>query len=1074
MAVRAAGWSQAGLGGRRRSSHARRPAHGASRQVKAAAVVAPAPAGAVPFSAETARTVSEQPVSLRMDSSAEGDVVVTLECPALAAHTPVGLQLHWAVAAESGEWELPPVEAWPENSSAFGDGIAVRTPLSGDGRLCVRFAGGSGRFERLVGIIVAPGADEEWLHASDGGGDLAVALKPPDRSGAVISQRAADVECGDGMNLFRRFCMAQEALHGDVILSGSEGAAAALLAWLRLSSTRQLTWYNGHNYQGKDMAHVQESLAEAVAAASRDENMEPRGRSALRLALATLPRGGGNGDDIRMGILHIMRDHGIKEGHRPGIEDPFIEQWHQKLHSNTTSDDVHICKAYLHFLHTGNWDDFWGHLYDNAGLTRDDLANMKAGWKSDGIHGPAFHMPQLIPAFQHYLWILQQTHSGAGLHDAVTMARGQLDGDLQWNLDDLLQNIDEWWVPGKVVEIRHKLKDAWQSRDTAILDIALEEFFRGKVEAMDLGAMAPDDLCSTLELVLESGCIAGNSESLNNALALWRRVLAEPDRWSNRWALIADAALETVSFALEDELDGLCSLVQPHADRIGRAAGVSDAYLLNFGEEVVRGHPLFVMSGLLATLQPKVASAAGRPPYQIVSSGAATPLPGKVLVKNLSLLQGEDLSADPAVVLSPALGGLEDVPPGVRAVITSAPVDVLSHIAIRARNCGVLLASCGPAEWAKLLESDGTFVTPRVVDGAVVLESGAAACPVPADVAQVATPTITLEPPNLNTAEWMVGPEGYAKGVVGGKSQGLARLAAMAASAGVNVPASKALPFGTFEKVLGSVMAESQLKLALANLELAQLQSGPAEVRAMLAKVRKVVSGLGPPPQELVSAAAAAGINLAAPEVWQAVTNVWASKWTERAYLSRQACGITEDSLHMAVLLMDVLPADYSFVLHTANPLPTGDPDEVWGEVVVGMGEVLVGNEPGRAMSFTASKRDGTVSVHSLPSKPYALRASSAVSSLIARSDSNGEDLEAFAGAGLYDSVTTVPLTRVAVDYTSERLLWDDEFRNGIIQRLVGIATAVEAGAGGQPQDIEGVVVGGEVHLVQARAQQVA
>lgn len=35
------------------------------------------------------------------------------------------------------------------------------------------------------------------------------------------------------------------------------------------------------------------------------------------MALEGLPRGGGNGDDIRMGILHIMRANGIKEGHRP-------------------------------------------------------------------------------------------------------------------------------------------------------------------------------------------------------------------------------------------------------------------------------------------------------------------------------------------------------------------------------------------------------------------------------------------------------------------------------------------------------------------------------------------------------------------------------------------------------------------------------------------------------------------------------------------------------------------------------------------------------------------------------------
>ena len=35
------------------------------------------------------------------------------------------------------------------------------------------------------------------------------------------------------------------------------------------------------------------------------------------MALSALPRGGGDGDAIRMGILHIMRENGIREGHRP-------------------------------------------------------------------------------------------------------------------------------------------------------------------------------------------------------------------------------------------------------------------------------------------------------------------------------------------------------------------------------------------------------------------------------------------------------------------------------------------------------------------------------------------------------------------------------------------------------------------------------------------------------------------------------------------------------------------------------------------------------------------------------------
>ena len=33
-----------------------------------------------------------------------------------------------------------------------------------------------------------------------------------------------------------------------------------------------------------------------------------------------------------------------------GHDEPFLEQWHQKLHTNTTPDDVIICEAYLAFL----------------------------------------------------------------------------------------------------------------------------------------------------------------------------------------------------------------------------------------------------------------------------------------------------------------------------------------------------------------------------------------------------------------------------------------------------------------------------------------------------------------------------------------------------------------------------------------------------------------------------------------------------------------------------------------------------------------------------------------------------
>eukprot|EP00882_Tetradesmus_deserticola_P034421 GHRQ01039472.1.p3 GENE.GHRQ01039472.1~~GHRQ01039472.1.p3 ORF type:complete len:122 (-),score=16.40 GHRQ01039472.1:51-416(-) len=43
---------------------------------------------------------------------------------------------------------------------------------------------------------------------------------------------------------------------------------------------------------------------------------DPAVRMYARMIMRKLSRGGGNGDEIRMGILNIMRDHGIKEGSR--------------------------------------------------------------------------------------------------------------------------------------------------------------------------------------------------------------------------------------------------------------------------------------------------------------------------------------------------------------------------------------------------------------------------------------------------------------------------------------------------------------------------------------------------------------------------------------------------------------------------------------------------------------------------------------------------------------------------------------------------------------------------------------
>ena len=202
--------------------------------------------------------------------------------------------------------------------------------------------------------------------------------------------------------------------------------------------------------------------------------------------------------------------------------------------------------------------------------------------------------------------------------------------------------------------------------------------------------------------------------------------------------------------------------------------------------------------------------------------------------------------------------------------------------------------------------------------------------------------------------------------------------------------------------------------------------------------------------------------------LWDAVCGVWASKWTERAWLSRKACGIPDEDLNVAVLLMELVDAELAFVVHTANPI-TGDSDEIFGEICVGLGETLVGNAAGSALSFTMSKSTGAITVRSLPSKLYGHFAPSG-GTIIARSDSNGEDLEDFAGAGLYDSITAEPTEERVVDYASSHIVWYAVARESVIKRVAAIARKIAESRGG-PQDIEGAIVGDRIVLLQTRAQ---
>ena len=77
--------------------------------------------------------------------------------------------------------------------------------------------------------------------------------------------------------------------------------------------------------------------------------------------LSTVGRGG-NAQAVRDEILNIMHRNNIKEQNGT-----WMEQWHQKLHNNTTPDDIGICEAYVAFLKAdGDNGVYWRVLSDHG------------------------------------------------------------------------------------------------------------------------------------------------------------------------------------------------------------------------------------------------------------------------------------------------------------------------------------------------------------------------------------------------------------------------------------------------------------------------------------------------------------------------------------------------------------------------------------------------------------------------------------------------------------------------------------------------------------------------------------
>ena len=136
----------------------------------------------------------------------------------------------------------------------------------------------------------------------------------------------------------------------------------------------------------------------------------------------------------------------------------------------------------------------------------------------------------------------------------------------------------------------------------------------------------------------------------------------------------------------------------------------------------------------------------------------------------------------------------------------------------------------------------------------------------------------------------------------------------------IRLPASAALPFGSFEAALDAAPDADALRRLIAEAD-----EDPSA--AKLAAVRDAVQRMELPKQLIVelegvmtSQSLKVGGGMMEGAI-DALRRVWASKWNDRAVLSMRKAGQPHGAVQMAVLVQQLLPAKYAFVSHTRNPV---------------------------------------------------------------------------------------------------------------------------------------------------------
>ena len=541
-----------------------------------------------------------------------------------------------------------------------------------------------------------------------------------------------------------------------------------------------------------------------------------------------------------------------------------------------------------------------------------------------------------------------------------------------------------------------------------------------------------------------------------------------------------------------------------------------------FVDGVVRGaapHPLArflrpLRRAAMASASSSSSSSSSSSAERCVAAGAGT---GRLVeLDRLSpgCLAAASSSDDPAIVFAWRVTGDEDVFAAgrdVRGIISANALLPTTRLATRARQEGIpITATSSPSGRANAAraarELAGEFVTLVVTPDGVKLNRADDDERVRAtrEHREIRTMTRASIDPRVETRDATraaCAPLADASTArCGAKAAACADLLRVASrpGSGFRAPDGVVLPFGCLELCARERGVERQLAAAAAAAEAAALADDADALADACDEARAVVRGILPPP-DLAAAVSAAFADVAdddgnghhhrptgrvvvrascdaddlartcgsgvrvsvvgaransSREVAEAVRDAWTSAYAPDAVRDRVAAGRSMTNARVAVMVQAMLPAEVSFVAHTGGPAASsGVVDGDGGESRASdVAEVELALGGGDALASAGSNARGS---------PWRVEVNR----------HTGEArTTAFASVGVrrgYDADVDAMAT-TACDYSREAMTTDDDARETLARRLAAVALAVEAEFG-EPQCVEGCVVGDEVWVVQTK-----